>query len=63
MTFIRCHLTIALSGRPLTPLSPGEHTIHCEHGAPTMNHGPLQRVVRPRLIRLLLVQGVLAGAT
>src|SRR5947199_109539 len=42
---LRC-LTIELSGRPPPPLRIGEHAIHCEHDAPTMTHGLLQRVVR-----------------
>src|SRR5207253_8096718 len=50
-------LTTKLSGRPRSPLSIGEHAIHCEHDAPTMIHGPLQRVVRWRLVLL----GELAG--
>src|SRR5438128_5826517 len=39
-------LTTQLSGRPPPPLRTGEHAIHREHGAPTMQLGPLQRVVR-----------------
>ena len=38
-------LTTQLSGRPPPPLRAAEHAIHCEDGAPTMNHGPLKRVV------------------
>ena len=43
--FSRC-LTILLNGRPLTPLRPGEHAIHCEHRAPTMIPSTFRRVVR-----------------
>src|SRR5439155_22099260 len=39
-------LTTQLSGRPQPPFHAAEHSIHCEDGAPTMNYGPLQRVVR-----------------
>jgi len=42
----RCSLTTELSGRSPLPLRTGEHAIYWEHGAPTMIHGPLQRVVR-----------------
>jgi hypothetical protein len=37
-----CNLTTELSGRTPPPLRTGERTIHCEHGAPTTIHGPLQ---------------------
>jgi len=40
------HLTIEFSGRPLLPLRTGERATHCEHGAATMYHGPLERLVR-----------------
>src|ERR1700687_3160972 len=40
-----CCLTTELSGRPPLPSRTGEHAIHWEHAAPTMTHGPLQRVV------------------
>ena len=39
-------LTTELSGRPQPLLRLAERAIHCEDKAPTMNHGPLQRVVR-----------------
>ena len=42
-------LTTELSGRPPLPLRFAEHTIYCEDEVPTVNHGPLQRVVRPHL--------------
>src|SRR5437667_2501888 len=45
-----CCLTTELSGRPQPPLRIGEHAIHCEHDAPAMIHGPLQRVVRQHVI-------------
>src|SRR5438270_321119 len=44
-----CPLTTQLSGRPRPPLRAAEHAIHCEDGAPTLNHGPLQRVVRANI--------------
>lgn len=45
-------LTTELSGRTPPPLRIGEHAFHCEHDAPTVRHGPLQRVVRWQLVSL-----------
>src|SRR5258706_7818569 len=53
-----CCLTTELSGRPQPPLRIGEHAIHCEHDAPTIFHGPLQRVVRRHCSPTLLTASI-----
>src|SRR5882724_8123990 len=53
----RCLLTSELSGRPPPPLRIGEHAIHCEHDAPTMIHGPFQRIARGLIYKSSPYQG------
>src|SRR5258706_9520339 len=50
-------LTAELSGRPPPPLRIGEHAIHCEHDAPTMIHGPFQRIASGLIYKSSPYQG------
>jgi len=52
LTRRHCALTMEFSGRPLLPLRTGERAVHCEHGAATMHHGPLERLVRQHAFHL-----------